>query len=94
MVGSTKSKENLLSHYCNNTSEHPNRHIPFSIRFGKNNSCVFSIKTFKLHGSQFILTEIVNLSYREILNTHTNRYYNVNKCELIAGNYAVLRINP
>ena len=65
-IGSTKLKDNLFAHYCKDIIEHPNRQIRLSFRFGSNNSCVFSIKTFELHGNQFILTEIVNLNHREI----------------------------
>ena len=65
-IGSTKSKDNLFAHYYNDIIEHPNRQFPLSFRFGNNNSCVISIKKFELHGNQFILTEIVNLNYREV----------------------------
>ena len=65
-IGSTKAKDNLFAHYYNDIFEHPNRQIRLSFRFGINNSCVFSLKKFELHGNQFILTEIVNLNHREI----------------------------
>ena len=58
-VGSTKSKDNLFAHYYNDIIEHPNRQIRLSFGFGTNNSCVFSLKKFELHGNQFILTEIL-----------------------------------
>ena len=45
-IGSTKSKDNLFAHYYNDIIEHPSRQIRLSFRFGNNNSCVFSIKTF------------------------------------------------
>ena len=88
-IGSTKSKDNLFAHYCNDIIEHPNRQIRLSFRFGNNNSCVFSLKTFELHGNQFILTEIVNLNHREIHYPYKNRYYVANKCEIIESNYNV-----
>ena len=69
-IGSTKSKNNLFAHYFNDIVEHPNRQIRLSFRFGKNNSCVFSID-----GNQFILTEIVNLNHRENHYLYKNRYY-------------------
>ena len=62
-IGSTKSKDNLFAHYYNDIIEHPKRQIRLSFRFGKNNSCVFSIKESELHGNQFIITEIVNLNH-------------------------------
>ena len=88
-IGSTKSKDNLFAHLYNDIIEHPNRQIRLSFRFGKNNSCVFSLKKFELHGNQFILTEIVNLNHREIHHLYKNRYYVANKCELIESNYNV-----
>ena len=71
-IGSTKPKDNLFAHYNNDIIEHPNREIRLSFRFGNNNSCVFSIKKFALHGNQFILTEIVNLNHREIHHLYNN----------------------
>ena len=73
-IGSTKSKDNLFAHYYNDIIEHPNKQIRFSFRFGNNNSCVFSIKKFELHGNQFILTEVVKLNHREIHHLYRNRY--------------------
>ena len=64
-IGSTKSEVKLFAHYYNDIIEHPNRQIRLSFRFGNNNSFVFSLKKFELHGNQFILTEIVNLNHRE-----------------------------
>ena len=72
-IGSTKSKDNLFVHQYNDIIEHPNRQIRLSLRFGNNNSCVFSLKKFELHGNQFILTEIVNLNHREIHHLYKNR---------------------
>ena len=72
-IGSTKSKDNIFAHYYNDIIEHPNRHIRLSLRFGNNNSCVFSLKKFELHGSQLILTEIVNLDRAEIHHLYKNR---------------------
>ena len=88
-IGSTKSKDNLFVHHYNDNIEHPTRHIRLSFRFGNNNSCVFSLKKFELHGNQFILTEIVNLNHREIHHLYKNRYYVANKCEIIESNYNV-----
>ena len=88
-IGSTKSKENLFAHYYNDIIEHPNRQFPLSFRFGNNNSCVFSLKTFELHGNQFVLSENVNLNHREIHHLYENRYYVANKCEIFESNYNV-----
>ena len=78
-IGSTKSKDNLFAHYYNDIIEHPNRKIRLSFRFGNNNSCVFSLKKFELHGNQFILTKIVKFNHREIHHLYENRYYVANK---------------
>ena len=88
-IGSTKSKDNLFAHYYNDIIEHPNRQIRPSFRFGNNNSCVFPIKKFELHGNQFILTEIVNLNHRETHHLYKNRYYAAKKCEKFESNYDV-----
>ena len=88
-IRSTLSQDNLFAHYYNDTIEHPNRQIRLSFRFGNNNSCVFSIKKFELHGNQFILTEIVSLNHREIHQLYKNRYYVANKCETNESKYNV-----
>ena len=88
-IGSTKSKDNPFPHYYNDIIEHPNRQIRLSFRFGNNNFCVFSIKKFELYGNQFNLTEIVKLNHREIHHLFKNRYYVVNRCEIIESNYNV-----
>ena len=88
-IESTKSKDNLFVRYYKDTIEHPNRKIRLSFRFWNNNSCVFSLKKFELHGNQFILTQIFNLSHRETHHLYMNRYYIANKCEIIESNYKV-----
>ena len=93
-IGSTKSKVNLFNNHSNDIIEHPNRQIRLSFRFENNNSCVFSLKKFDLHGNQFILTEIVNLNHREIHHLFKNRYYVANKCEIIENNYNIKCIHP
>ena len=92
-IGSTKSKDNLFAHYYNDIIELPNRQNRLSFRFGNNNSCVFSIKMFELHGNQFILPGIVNLNHREIQHLYKNRYYVAIKCKLTESNYVVYRIH-
>ena len=84
----TKSKHYLFSHHYNDIIEHPNRQSRSSFRFG-NKSCVFSFKKFELNGNQFTVTEIVNLNRREIHHLYKNRFYVVNKCEIIENNYNV-----
>ena len=42
-IGSTKSKINLAALYHNDITEHPNKQIRLSLRFGNKNFCVFSI---------------------------------------------------
>ena len=93
-IRSTKSKDNLFAHHYNDLIEHPNRQTRLSFRFGNNNSCVFSLKKFELHGNQFFLTEIVNLNHREIHHFCKKRYYVANKCEIIESNHNVQRIHP
>ena len=88
-IGSTKSKNNLFTHHYNDIIEHPNRQIRLSFRIGNKNSCVFSLKKFKLQGNQFIPTEIVNFNHREIHHLFKNRYYAANKSEIIESNYNV-----
>ena len=88
-IGSTKSRDNLFAHYYNDIIEHPKRQIRLPFRFGNNNSFVFSLKKFELHGNQFILTEIVNLNHREIHHLYKNQYYVANKCEIIESSYNV-----
>ena len=88
-IGSTKSKDNLFAQYYNDTTEHPNRQIRLTFRFGNSNSCVVSIKKFELHGNQILLTEIVNLNHRELHHLYKNPYYVAKKCETIESNYDV-----
>ena len=89
-IGSTKSQENLLAHHYNDIIEHPKRQICLSFRFRNSNFCVLSVKKFELHGSQFFLTEIVNINHREIHHLYKNRHYFVgNKCEIIESKYDV-----
>ena len=93
-IGSTKSADNLFAHFFNDIIEHPNRQIRLSFRFGKDLSCVFSLKEFGILGNQFILTENVNLNHREIHHFYKNRYYVANQCEIIVSNYNVQCIHP
>ena len=73
-IGSKKQKHNLFVHYYKDIKEHPKRGIRLSFRFGNNNSCVFSIKKFEVHGNQSILTEIVNPNHHNIHHLYKNRF--------------------
>ena len=92
-IGSTKSKENLFAHYYHDIIERPNRQIPLSFRFGNNNSCVFSLKKFELHGNQFFVTEIVKRNHREMHHLYKSRLYITKKCETNESNYDVWRLH-
>ena len=61
-IGSTKSKDNLFALYYNDTNEHPNRQIRLSIRFGNNNSCVFSFKGFEYAAFNLLLQKLSTLT--------------------------------
>ena len=65
-IGFKKAKDELFSHCYKDIAEQLNRQLRSSFRFGKNKTCVFSIKKFELYSDQFFLTEVVNLGYREI----------------------------
>ena len=65
-IGYLKAKDELFSQYYKEIVEHLSRQIRLSFRFEKNKTCVFSIKKFDQYGDRFILTEVVNLGYREI----------------------------
>ena len=85
-IRSTKTKNNVFSHYYEKIIELPNRQIRLSFRFGNNNSGVFSIKKFEPDGNQFFLTEIVNVNHREIHHLYKNRWYVANKWEIFEKN--------
>ena len=71
-IGFTKAKDELFSHCYKDIVEHSNRQIRLSFWFEKNKTGVFSIEKFEHYGDQFILTEVINLSYREI---YKNRFF-------------------
>ena len=71
-IGFTKAKDKLFSHCYKDIAEHLNRQIRISFRYEKNKTCVFSIKKFEHYGDQFLLTEVVNLGYREIKHLYKN----------------------
>ena len=88
-IGFTKAKDELFSHCYKDIAEYLNKQIRISFRFEKNNTCVFSIKNFEHYGDQFILTEVVNLGYREIKHLYKNRFFVAYKCDIFESNYNV-----
>ena len=68
-IGFTKAKDELFSHCYEDIVEQLNRQSRISFPIEKNKTCNFSIKNFEQYGDQFILTEVVNLSYCEIIST-------------------------
>ena len=85
--GFTKAKDELFSHYYKVIVEHLHRQIRISFWFEKNKTCVFSIKNFEHYGDQFILTEVVNLGYREIKHLYKNRFRVAYKCDVFQSIY-------
>ena len=88
-IGFTKAKDELFSHCYKDIVEHLNRPVRLSFRFEKNKTCVFSIKKFEHYGDQFILTEVVNLGYREIKHLYKNRFFVACKCDIFQSKYDV-----
>ena len=86
-IGFTKAKDELFSQCYKDIVEHSNRQIRFSFRFEKNKTCVFSIKKFEQYGDQLILTEVVNLSYREIKHLYKNRLFAAHKFDIFESSY-------
>ena len=69
--------------------EHLNRQVRLSFPFEKNKTCIFSIKKIEHYGDQFILTEVVNLGYREIKHLYKNWFFVAYKCIIFESNYNV-----
>ena len=88
-IGFTKAKDEMFSHCYEDIVEHLNRHIRISFWFERNKTCVFSIKKFERYGDQFILTEVVNLGYRENKHLYKNRFFVAYKCDIFQSNYDV-----
>ena len=82
-IGFTKAKDELFSHCYKDIVEHLNKQIKLSFRFEKNRTCVFSIKMFEQYGDQVILTEIFNLSYREIKQFYKSRFFVAYMCDIL-----------
>ena len=88
-IGFTKAKDELFSHCYKDIAAHLNRQIRILFQFEKNKTCVFSNKKFEHYGDQFILTEVVNLGYREINHLCKNRFFVAYKCNIFQSNYDV-----
>ena len=88
-IGFTKAKDELFTHCYKDIVEQLKRQIRLSFRFEKKKTCVFSIKKFEHYGDQFILTEVVNLGYREIKHLYRNRFFVAWKCNIFQSNYDV-----
>ena len=88
-IGFTKAKDEVFSHCYKDIVEHLNRQIRISFRCEKNKTCVFSFKKIEHYGDQFILTEVVNLGYREIKHLYKNQFFVAYKCNIFHSNYDV-----
>ena len=88
-IGFTKVKDELFSHCYKDIAEYLNRRIRISFRFEKNKTCVFSIKKFGHLGDQIILTEVVNLGYRDCNHLYKNQFFVAYKCNIFESNYNV-----
>ena len=88
-IGFTKTKDELFSHCYKDIVEHLNRHIRLSFRLEKKKTSVFSIEKFEHYGNQFLLTEVVNLGYRETKHLYRNRFIGAYKCQIFESNYDI-----
>ena len=85
-IGVTKATDELFRHCYKDIVELLNRQVRLPFRFKINKTWVFSIKKFEHYGVQFILTEVVNLGYREIEHLHKNRIFAAHKCGTFESN--------
>ena len=88
-IGFTKAEDELFTHCYKEIVELLNRQSRLSFRFEKNKTCVSSIKRFVNHVDQIIVTEIVNLGYREIKHFYKNGFFVAYKCDVLESNYRV-----
>ena len=84
-IGSTKSKVNLFAHHYNDIIEHPKKKFVYHSDLKTTILAYFLSETL----NQFTLTEIANLSHRQIQHLYKNRHYVANKCEILGSNYDV-----
>ena len=88
-IGFAKAKDELFTHCYKDIVEHLNRQIQLSSRFEKNKTSAFSIKKFGQYGDRFILTEVVNLGYREIKHLYKIQFFLAHKYDIFESNYNV-----
>ena len=74
-IGFTKAIDELFSYCYTDIVDHLNRQIRLSLRIENNKTRVFSIKKFEQYVDQYILTEVVNLSYCEIKPVYKKRCF-------------------
>ena len=79
-IGFTKGNDELFSHFYKDIAGHWNRQVRLSLHFEKNKTCLFSIKKFEHYGDRFILTENINLGYREIKHLYKNQFFSIFCC--------------
>ena len=91
-IGFTKAKDELFTHCYKDIVERLKRQIRLSFRFEKNKTCVFSIKKFEQYGDQFNLSEVLNLSFREIKHLYKNRFFVAHKYDIFQSNDNLKRI--
>ena len=88
-IGFTKARDELFSHCYKDIVEHLNRQIRLSFRFEKKTTLASFPSKFEHYGDQFILTEVVNLGYREMKHLYKNRFFVAYKCDIFESNYNV-----
>ena len=64
-----------------------------SFRFEKEKICVFSFKKFEQYGDKIVLSEVVNLKFREIKHLYKSRFFIAHKCNIFESNYNVWHIH-
>ena len=88
-IGSTKTKDNLLTLWYKDIIGHSQRQTRLSFRFENNESGTFCMEKFELHGDQLLITENVNLDHREVYQVYKNRFYVAYKCGMVESIYDV-----
>ena len=88
-IGFTKAKHQLFSNCYKDVFEQLKRQNRLCFQFEINKTCVFSVKKFEHYGDQFILTEVVNLGYREIKYLYKNHFFVAYKCDTFESIYNV-----
>ena len=88
-MGLPKAKYELFNHCYKDIAEQLKRQFRLSFRFEKNKTCVFFRQKFEHYGDQFILTEVINLGYREIKHFFKNRFFVAYKYDFFQSKYIV-----